>query len=63
VWESTTECSASGHELGLCVHPASVDSRLTHTRRVFDSSAGSRAHRTVRPEQGYGGEAQGHDSA
>ena len=46
-----------GKKLGLCAHPASVDSRLHHARHVFDSR-GLELVALFGPEHGYGGEAQ-----
>jgi uncharacterized protein YbbC (DUF1343 family) len=46
-----------GRKLGLCAHPASVDSRFTHARQVFDSRQLTLAA-LFGPEHGYGGEAQ-----
>jgi uncharacterized protein YbbC (DUF1343 family) len=46
-----------GRRLGLCAHPASVDSRLLHARQVFDSRQLTLAA-LFGPEHGYGGEAQ-----
>jgi uncharacterized protein YbbC (DUF1343 family) len=46
-----------GRRLGLCAHPASVDSRLHHARHVFDSR-GLDLVALFGPEHGYGGEAQ-----
>jgi uncharacterized protein YbbC (DUF1343 family) len=46
-----------GKKLGLCAHPASVDSRLHHARHVFDSR-GLELAALFGPEHGYGGEAQ-----
>jgi uncharacterized protein YbbC (DUF1343 family) len=43
--------------LGLLAHPASVDRRLVHARRVLDA-IGARVERVFGPEHGYGGEAQ-----
>jgi uncharacterized protein YbbC (DUF1343 family) len=46
-----------GRKLGLCAHPASVDSRLAHARQVLDSRQLTLAA-LFGPEHGYGGEAQ-----
>ncbi|HKU41235.1 MAG TPA: exo-beta-N-acetylmuramidase NamZ domain-containing protein, partial [Polyangiales bacterium] len=46
-----------GRKLGLCAHPASVDSRFTHARRVFDTQR-LELRALFGPEHGYGGEAQ-----
>jgi len=46
-----------GRRLGLCAHPASVDSRFQHARRVFDAQQLT-LHALFGPEHGYGGEAQ-----
>jgi len=43
--------------LGLLAHPASVDRRLVHARRVMDA-LGARVSIVFGPEHGYGGEAQ-----
>jgi uncharacterized protein YbbC (DUF1343 family) len=46
-----------GRKLGLCAHPASVDSRFSHARQVFDSRQ-LKLVALFGPEHGYGGEAQ-----
>ena len=46
-----------GRKLGLCAHPASVDSRFSHARQVFDAQ-GLTLVALFGPEHGYGGEAQ-----
>jgi uncharacterized protein YbbC (DUF1343 family) len=46
-----------GRRLGLCAHPASVDSRLRHARHVLESQ-GLEVRVLFGPEHGYGGEAQ-----
>jgi uncharacterized protein YbbC (DUF1343 family) len=46
-----------GRRLGLCAHPASVDSRLLHARQVFDARQLTLSA-LFGPEHGYGGEAQ-----
>jgi uncharacterized protein YbbC (DUF1343 family) len=46
-----------GRRLGLVAHPASVDARLRHARRVF-AEAGLDVRALFGPEHGYGGEAQ-----
>jgi uncharacterized protein YbbC (DUF1343 family) len=46
-----------GKRLGLLAHPASVDSRLVHARRVLEAQGLSLAA-LFGPEHGYGGEAQ-----
>jgi uncharacterized protein YbbC (DUF1343 family) len=46
-----------GRKLGLCAHPASVDSRLQHARQVFDNRQ-LKLVALFGPEHGYGGEAQ-----
>lgn len=55
-----------GRKLGLCAHPASVDSRLRHARHVLESQ-GLELAALFGPEHGYGGEAQDmiavHDAA
>lgn len=43
--------------VGLLAHPASVDRRLVHARRIFDA-LGIRLAIVFGPEHGYGGEAQ-----
>jgi uncharacterized protein YbbC (DUF1343 family) len=43
--------------VGLLAHPASVDRRLVHARRVLDD-LGVRVALVLGPEHGYGGEAQ-----
>jgi uncharacterized protein YbbC (DUF1343 family) len=43
--------------VGLLAHPASVDRRLVHVRRVLDA-LGARVEVVFGPEHGYGGEAQ-----
>src|SRR5271165_2801722 len=43
--------------VGLLAHPASVDRRLVHTRRVLDA-LGVAVSVVFGPEHGYGGEAQ-----
>jgi uncharacterized protein YbbC (DUF1343 family) len=43
--------------VGLLAHPASVDRRLVHVRRVLDA-LGARVEIVFGPEHGYGGEAQ-----
>jgi uncharacterized protein YbbC (DUF1343 family) len=43
--------------VGLLAHPASVDRRLVHARRVLDA-LGARVELVFGPEHGYGGEAQ-----
>jgi uncharacterized protein YbbC (DUF1343 family) len=43
--------------VGLLAHPASVDRRLVHTRRILDA-LGVRVALVLGPEHGYGGEAQ-----
>lgn len=55
-----------GKRLGLCAHPASVDSRLRHARFVLEER-GLQVRALFGPEHGYGGEAQDmiavHDAA
>jgi uncharacterized protein YbbC (DUF1343 family) len=55
-----------GKRLGLCAHPASVDSQLRHARFVMQER-GLELRVLFGPEHGYGGEAQDmiavHDSA
>ena len=46
-----------GRRLGLCAHPASVDSRLRHARHVLEGQ-GLSVCALFGPEHGYGGEAQ-----
>jgi uncharacterized protein YbbC (DUF1343 family) len=46
-----------GARVGLLAHPASVDRRLVHARRVLDA-LGVRVAIVFGPEHGYGGEAQ-----
>ncbi|HEY2734277.1 MAG TPA: exo-beta-N-acetylmuramidase NamZ domain-containing protein, partial [Polyangiales bacterium] len=46
-----------GKRLGLCAHPASVDTRLRHARRVLEEQ-GLALTALFGPEHGYGGEAQ-----
>src|SRR6201992_1859200 len=46
-----------GKRLGLCAHPASVDTRLRHARQVLEAQ-GLTLTRLCGPEHGYGGEAQ-----
>jgi uncharacterized protein YbbC (DUF1343 family) len=46
-----------GRRLGLCAHPASVDSRLRHARHVLQEQ-GLHIATLFGPEHGYGGEAQ-----
>ena len=46
-----------GRRLGLCAHPASVDSRLRHARHVMEAQ-GLQVCALFGPEHGYGGEAQ-----
>jgi uncharacterized protein YbbC (DUF1343 family) len=46
-----------GRRLGLCAHPASVDSHLRHARYVLEAQ-GLGIHTLFGPEHGYGGEAQ-----
>ncbi|MEY4577220.1 MAG: hypothetical protein RL701_1923 [Pseudomonadota bacterium] len=46
-----------GRKLGLCAHPASVDSRLRHARHVLEEQ-GLDVCTLFGPEHGYGGEAQ-----
>ncbi len=46
-----------GRRVGLCAHPASVDSQLRHARCVLHD-AGVTVHKLFGPEHGYGGEAQ-----
>jgi uncharacterized protein YbbC (DUF1343 family) len=46
-----------GARVGLLAHPASVDRRLVHARRVLDD-VGVRVAVVFGPEHGYGGEAQ-----
>ena len=46
-----------GRRLGLCAHPASVDSRLRHARWVLEAQ-GLDIQTLFGPEHGYGGEAQ-----
>jgi uncharacterized protein YbbC (DUF1343 family) len=46
-----------GRRLGLCAHPASVDSRLRHARHVLEAQ-GLNLCTLFGPEHGYGGEAQ-----
>src|SRR4051794_15469449 len=46
-----------GRKLGLCAHPASVDSRLQHARQGFDNRQ-LKLVALFGPEHGYGGEAQ-----
>jgi uncharacterized protein YbbC (DUF1343 family) len=43
--------------VGLLAHPASVDRRLVHARRILDA-LGVRVALVLGPEHGYGGEAQ-----
>jgi uncharacterized protein YbbC (DUF1343 family) len=43
--------------VGLLAHPASVDRRLVHARRILDA-LGVRVSLVLGPEHGYGGEAQ-----
>src|SRR5271165_1535496 len=43
--------------VGLLAHPASVDRRLVHARRVLEA-LGVRVAIVFGPEHGYGGEAQ-----
>jgi uncharacterized protein YbbC (DUF1343 family) len=43
--------------VGLLAHPASVDRRLVHARRILDA-LGVRVALALGPEHGYGGEAQ-----
>jgi uncharacterized protein YbbC (DUF1343 family) len=43
--------------IGLLAHPASVDRRMVHARRVLDA-IGARVAVVFGPEHGYGGEAQ-----
>ena len=45
--------------VGLLAHPASVDRRLVHARRVLDAM-GVQLSLLLGPEHGYGGEAQDH---
>jgi uncharacterized protein YbbC (DUF1343 family) len=55
-----------GRRLGLCAHPASVDSQLRHARSVLQGQ-GLDLRVLFGPEHGYGGEAQDmiavHDAA
>ena len=55
-----------GRRIGLCAHPASVDSRLRHARHVLEAQ-GLQVCTLFGPEHGYGGEAQDmiavHDAA
>lgn len=46
-----------GRRLGLCAHPASVDSSLRHARFVMEAQ-GLTISALFGPEHGYGGEAQ-----
>jgi uncharacterized protein YbbC (DUF1343 family) len=46
-----------GRRLGLVAHPASIDSRLSHARQVFDAQQ-LELGALFGPEHGYGGEAQ-----
>ncbi|MET0389109.1 MAG: DUF1343 domain-containing protein [Polyangiales bacterium] len=46
-----------GRRLGLCAHPASVDSQLRHARHVLEGQ-GVQLQVLFGPEHGYGGEAQ-----
>jgi uncharacterized protein YbbC (DUF1343 family) len=46
-----------GARVGLLAHPASVDRRLVHVRRILDA-LGIRVAVVFGPEHGYGGEAQ-----
>ncbi len=46
-----------GARVGLLAHPASVDRRLVHARRILDD-LGVRVALVFGPEHGYGGEAQ-----
>jgi uncharacterized protein YbbC (DUF1343 family) len=46
-----------GLRLGLCAHPASVDSQLRHARAVLETQ-GLKLGALFGPEHGYGGEAQ-----
>jgi uncharacterized protein YbbC (DUF1343 family) len=46
-----------GRRLGLCAHPASVDSKLRHARHVLEAQ-GLTISALFGPEHGYGGEAQ-----
>jgi uncharacterized protein YbbC (DUF1343 family) len=46
-----------GRRLGLCAHPASVDTRLRHAREVLEEQ-GLTLAALFGPEHGYGGEAQ-----
>ena len=46
-----------GRRLGLCAHPASVDSKLRHARHVLEEQ-GLNVCALFGPEHGYGGEAQ-----
>jgi uncharacterized protein YbbC (DUF1343 family) len=46
-----------GRRLGLCAHPASVDTRLRHARQVLEEQ-GLTLVALFGPEHGYGGEAQ-----
>jgi uncharacterized protein YbbC (DUF1343 family) len=46
-----------GRRLGLCAHPASVDSQLRHARWVLEGQ-GLSIRTLFGPEHGYGGEAQ-----
>lgn len=43
--------------VGLLAHPASIDRRLVHARRILDA-LGVRVALALGPEHGYGGEAQ-----
>jgi uncharacterized protein YbbC (DUF1343 family) len=49
--------SLRGLRLGLCAHPASVDSQLRHARFVLEAQ-GLTLSALFGPEHGYGGEAQ-----
>jgi len=64
--ESDVLSRLRGRPLGLCAHPASVDSRLRHARHVMDAQ-GLDLRVLFGPEHGYGGEAQDlipvHDAA
>ncbi|HET8939052.1 MAG TPA: DUF1343 domain-containing protein [Polyangiales bacterium] len=59
-------CLLRGKRLGLCAHPASIDSQLRHARFVMQDR-GLDLRVLFGPEHGYGGEAQDmiavHDAA
>jgi uncharacterized protein YbbC (DUF1343 family) len=46
-----------GSRVGLLAHPAAVDRRLVHVRRILDA-LGVKVALVLGPEHGYGGEAQ-----